>query len=197
VFVWYSVVGGHMVEFLPYFQGRGYRPKSSYVNYIFPIQERRKWMRSFHREIRRQADGRESVDKLIAETKPDLVIRVIDAMLDDSGTRHFANFPNRGLISNLPDEATVELPARIYRRGFVGEAYGELPPILRSWILRVLDVQELTLEAAMTGSRRALRQALIADPMIFSFEEADAIIDDLIRTEGDDLPEVWRNGGRR
>jgi alpha-galactosidase/6-phospho-beta-glucosidase family protein len=43
----------------------------------------------------------------------------------------------------------------------------------------------------MTGSRTALRQALIADPMTVSIEDADHIIDDLLAAEKDDLPAIW------
>ena len=145
-----------MVEFLPYFQGRGHNPAESYVNYVFPIQERRKWMREFNEEIRRQADGQEPVTALIRDTKPDLVIRLAGSVLEDAGETHFVNFPNRGNITNLPDGAMVELPARIFSRRYEGEMFGEMPPVLRSWLLRVVDVQELTLEAAMTGNRRTL-----------------------------------------
>ena len=197
IFGWYATAGGHMVEFLPYFQGKGFEPSASYVTHVFPIDERRKWMKSFNEEIRRQADGTEPVDKLIAATKPDLVVRVADAMIDGGGETHFVNFPNRGHISNLPDGAVVELPATFGKDGFTPGIYGEMPPVLRSWLLRVIDAQELTLEAAMTGSRRALRHALMVDPLTFSFETADRVIDELIRAEGDDLPPMWRNGGLR
>lgn len=192
VFGFYSAIGGHMIEFLPYFQGRGRNPEESYVSRIFPIEERRKWMGEFNDEIRQQADGRQPVTELIAKTKPDLVVRLANSILDNAGDRHFVNFPNRGHIPNLPENAMIELPARIYADRYEGEVFGEMPPVLRSWMLRVVDVQELTLEAAMTGSRQALRQALAADPLTVSLEDAEHIIDDLLAAEADDLPEVWR-----
>jgi len=191
VFGFYSAMGGHMVEFLPYFQGRGSRPEESYVNYVFPIEERRKWVREFNEEIRRQADGKEPVTKLVEETRPDLVIRIASSVLDDSGEVHYVNFPNRGHITNLPDGAMIELPARIYADRYEGEAFGEMPRVLRSWLLRVIDTQELTLEAAMTRDRRLLRQALVADPLTVSIEDADHIIEDLLAAESEDLPPGW------
>jgi alpha-galactosidase len=189
---WYSPVGGHMVEFLPYFQGHGRNLAESYVSYVFPIQERRKWMKEFNEEVRRQADGKESIAELIRDTKPDLVIRLADSVLDDAGETHFVNFPNRRNISNLPAGAIVELPARIFSRYYEGAKFGEMPPVLRSWLLRVLDVQELTLEAAMTGNRRTLVQALVADPLTVSIEDAEHVVEDLLRAERDDLPAIWR-----
>jgi len=196
VFGFYSVIGGHMVEFIPYFQGRGWRPEESYVTYVFEIDERRKWMREFREEVHKQAAGEWPVDKLIAETKPDLVIRLADSVLDDDGKVHYVNFPNRGNITNLPDGAIIELSARVYADRYEGEIFGEMPRVLRSWLLRVIDVQELTLEAAMTGDRRLLRQALVADPLTASIEDADHIIDDLFAAEGEDIPAIWRSGGQ-
>ena len=192
IFGWYSPIGGHMVEFLPYFQGHGLKPQESYVNHIFEIAERRKWMRLFNEEIRRQATGQEPIDKLIAETKPDLVIHLAHSALNNAGATHFVNFPNRGHISNLPEGATIELPARIYADRYEGENFGEMPPVLRSWLLRIIDTQELTLEAAVTGNRKTLRQALVADPLTVSIEDADHIIDELFKAEQDDLPPLWR-----
>jgi len=192
LFGWFSLVGGHMVEFLPYYQGHGSNPAESYTNHIFEIEERRKWMRSFNEEIRRQAAGQEPIDGLIRDTRTDLAIKLADSILDNAGDRHFVNIPNRGYISNLPDEAIVELPARIYADRYEAEPFGEMPPVLRSWLLRIIDTQELTLEAAMTGSRKALHQALIADPLTVSIEDADHIIDDMLEAEKDDLPAIWR-----
>ena len=82
-------------------------------------------MKSFNEEIRRQADGQESVSKLIEATKPDLVIRLADSILDDAGDVHYINFPNRGHITNLPDGAIIELPARIYADRYEADVFGE------------------------------------------------------------------------
>lgn len=192
VFGYYSAIGGHMIEFVPYFQGRGTHPEKSFVSHVFEIDERRKWMREFNAEIRRQAAGEESITRLINETKPDLVIRIANSIMDNTGDVHYVNLPNRGNITNLPEGSIVEVPARIYADHFVGEVFGELPIVLRSWILRVIDVQELTLLSAMTGDRRLLRQALVADALTVSIEDADRIIDDLFKAEGDDIPSIWR-----
>jgi alpha-galactosidase len=192
VFGVYSAIGGHMVEFLPYFQGRGLKPEESYVSHVFEIDERRKWMREFNEEIRQQADGAAPITQLIEKTRPDLVVRIANSILDDAGDIHYVNFPNAGNITNLPEGAMIELPARIYADRYEGEAFGDMPLVLRSWLLRIVDVQELTLQAAMTGDRQLLRQALVIDPLTVSIEDAEHIIDDLLAAEADDLPAVWR-----
>jgi len=159
---------------------------------VFEIAERRKWMGEFTAEVRAQADGVQPVSDLIEKTRPDLVIRIADSVMDNSGDVHYVNFPNSGHISNLPDDAVIELPARIYADRYEAEPFGEMPRVLRSWLLRVIDAQELTLEAAMTGDRSLLRQALAVDPLTVSIEDSEHIIEDLMREEHDDLPPIWR-----
>ncbi len=191
IFGFYSAIGGHMVEFLPWFQGHGVNPDESYTLQVFEIDERRKWMKSFNEEIRAQADGTMPVSELIAKTKPDLAIRLANSVLDDDGAVHYVNFPNRGHITNLPDNAVIELPARIYADRYEADPFGPMPPVLRSWLLRVIDTQELALEAIRTQDRRLLRQALVADPLTVSIEDADHIIEALFEAEGDDIPDGW------
>jgi alpha-galactosidase len=193
VFGYYCAIGGHMTEFLPYFQGHGSNPQESYTNYLFQISERRKWMKEFHQEIEEQAAGTRSVDDLIDNTHPDLTIRIANSVLDDSGEAHHVTFPNHGHITNLPESTMVELMARVYRDRFEGEVFGDMPRVLRGWMMRVADVQELTLEAALSGDSRLLRQALAADPLTVSLEDTDHIIADLIAAEGDDIPPSFRN----
>ena len=120
------------------------------------------------------------------------MIHLAHSALNNAGATHFVNFPNQGHIPNLPNGATIELPARIYADRYEGEMFGEMPPVLRSWLLRIIDTQELTLEAAVTGNRKTLRQALVADPLTVSIEDADHIIDELFKAEHDDLPPLWR-----
>lgn len=191
IFGFYSAVGGHMIEFLPWFQGHGLHPEKSYTCEVFEIAERRKWMKSFNEEIRAQATGDMAIDALIAETRPDLAIRIANSVMDDSGDTHFANFPNNGHISNLPNEAMIELPIRMYADRFEADPFGPMPPLLRTWLLRVIEVQEMTLEAIRTYDRQLLRQALIADPMTVSIEDTDSILADLFEAERDDLPSEW------
>jgi alpha-galactosidase len=63
------------------------------------------------------------------------------------------NVPNYGLISNLPEGASVEVPCLVDKNGVQPIAVGSLPPHLAALMQTNLNVQALTVEAALTGKR--------------------------------------------
>lgn len=99
------------------------------------------------------------------------------------------NVRNRGFIANLPDEAIVEAPAFLNAAGVHGVQVGALPRALASIMRREVDIQALTVEAAVHGDRRAALQALLLDPHIHSYAQATYLLDDLLRTHARYLPQ--------
>jgi len=76
------------------------------------------------------------------------------------------NTINQGLVPNLPSSVAVEVPAVIGSEGVRPVGIGNLPPGLAAVLARHAMVEELTAEAATTGSRDLLRQAMTADPLL-------------------------------
>lgn len=102
------------------------------------------------------------------------------------------NVPNHGLISNLPQGATVEVPCLVDKNGVQPVAVGELPPHLAALMQTNLNVQGLTVEAALTGKREHIYHAAMLDPHTAAELDLDQIwnlVDDLIEAHGDWLPE--------
>ena len=72
------------------------------------------------------------------------------------------NVPNTGLISNIPTEgASVEVPCLVDKNGVQPMAVGELPPHLAAIMQTQLNVQNLTVEAAL--HRRARTHLLLGN----------------------------------
>jgi alpha-galactosidase len=102
------------------------------------------------------------------------------------------NVPNNGLISNLPQGCTVEVPCLVDKNGVQPVAVGELPPQLAGLMQTNLNVQGLTVEAALTGKREHIYHAAMLDPHTAAELDLDQIwhlVDDLIEAHGDWLPE--------
>ncbi|RIK51504.1 MAG: alpha-glucosidase/alpha-galactosidase [Chloroflexi bacterium] len=102
------------------------------------------------------------------------------------------NVPNHGLISNLPQGASVEVPCLVDKNGVQPVAIGELPPHLAALMQTNLNVQGLTVEAALTGKREHIYHAAMLDPHTaaeLSLEQIWNLVDDLIEAHGDWLPE--------
>jgi alpha-galactosidase len=101
------------------------------------------------------------------------------------------NVPNNGLISNLPQGASVEVPCLVDKNGVQPIAIGELPPHLAALMQTNLNVQGLTVEAALTGKREHIYHAAMLDPHTAAELDLDQIwhlVDDLIEAHGDWLP---------
>lgn len=75
------------------------------------------------------------------------------------------NVANRGLITNLPSGCCVEVPCLVGGAGVQPCVVGDLPPQLAALNRACVSVQELTTEAALTGSVDALQQAMLVDPL--------------------------------
>ncbi|MCS7059567.1 MAG: alpha-glucosidase/alpha-galactosidase [Anaerolineae bacterium] len=97
--------------------------------------------------------------------------------------------PNGGCIGNLPAGAVVEVPAVVNRLGVHGASVGDLPAGLAALLRREIDIQELTVEAAVRGDRSAALQALLLDPHIHSYTQAEHLLDDLLRAHAKHLPQ--------
>jgi len=103
-----------------------------------------------------------------------------------------ANVPNNGLIDNLPQGCCVEVPCVVDKNGITPVKVGMLPPQLAAVIQTNINVQSLTVEAALTKKREHIYQAAMMDPHTgaeLSLDQIWSLVDDLIEAHGDWLPE--------
>jgi alpha-galactosidase len=103
----------------------------------------------------------------------------------------YGNVPNRGLIDNLPQECIVEVPCVVDRNGVQPTRVGKLPPHLAALMQTNINVQALTVEAALTRKREHIYHAAMLDPHTAAELDLDqiwALVDDLIEAHGDWLP---------
>ena len=103
--------------------------------------------------------------------------------------------PNDGLIDGLPRGAGVEVPALVDRFGVRPLRVGALPPQLAALNRQFLNVVELTVQAAVEGDPRLLRQAAMLDPhtaATLTVGQIWALCDDLVAAHGTALPEALR-----
>ena len=173
----------HIGEYLPY--ATEYCPMHGYD---FEAAERYK-METWER-IGRMVRGEEPVTDLISRRSGERAFDIISGILTDSNHSELAvNIRNDGLISNLPQDAIVEVPAVVGSDGIAGVGIGKLPMGIAALCRTQIGVQELVVEAAVTGDRRTALQALLADPVIPGFHAAEKILDELLALEADYLPQ--------
>ncbi|MDJ1433669.1 alpha-galactosidase [Halostagnicola sp. A-GB9-2] len=119
--------------------------------------------------------------------------RIIHSLETGEPRRMNLNVPNDGrLITNLPDDALVEVPCHVDRTGVHPCAVGELPPQLAALNRSNVNVQSLAVDAALEPDEETLRQALKLDPLtaaVCTLEEIDGMVDDLLEANAEYVPE--------
>ena len=104
----------------------------------------------------------------------------------------YGNVENKGLIDNLPQGHCVEVPVLVDKSGLQPTKIGALPPQLAAIMQTSCNVQQLTVEAALTGKREHIYHAAAMDPHTaaeLSLDQIWSLVDDLIAAHGKWLPE--------
>jgi alpha-galactosidase len=103
----------------------------------------------------------------------------------------YGNVGNDGLIDNLPAGCCVEVPCLVDANGVQPTHVGALPPQLGAIMQTNINVQELTVDAALTGKRQYVYNAAMLDPHTaaeLDLRQIRALVDDLIAAHGEWLP---------
>jgi alpha-galactosidase len=99
------------------------------------------------------------------------------------------NMLNNGAIANLPPDVFVEGPAHVDSTGCRLLSVGGLPRPLAAFCRRDIEVCEMTVEAAVSGERRLVLQAMLLDPVIDSVANAENVFDAMLKANADYLPQ--------
>jgi alpha-galactosidase len=181
----------HLSEYVPYYIKRDYPELIDQLN--IPLDE---YPRRCERQIaqwdsmrERLVNGNGTIEhnrsheygSLIIHSQETGIPRVI-----------YGNVPNNGLIDNLPQGCSVEVPCLVDKSGIQPTKIGTLPPQLAALMQTNINVQSLTVEAALTCKREHIYHAAMLDPHTAAelpLDQIWSLVDDLIEAHGDWLPE--------
>jgi alpha-galactosidase len=109
----------------------------------------------------------------------------------DNGNRYVLslNVPNDGYISNLKQDAIVEIPAIVGADRIYGLGIGALPTAIAAILELQLYIMDLVVEAAVNGNRQTALEALIVDPNVPDPATADKILDEMLLAQAELLPQ--------
>lgn len=194
---------GHASEYVPYFRKtsqmvneelspRFKNPKDDWFDFARTGGYLRECLERVHRadqEFRDLIDGTKS---LPTERTHEYGSYIIEAMETNRPTRINGNIPNTRLITNLPDGSCVEVPCLVDSNGVQGVVVGDLPTQLAAVNRTNINVQELTVEASLTGNKDAIHYAVMMDPLtsaICTLPQIHAMVDELFEAEAKWLPQ--------
>ena len=180
----------HNAEYTPYFI------KDKYPELIdrfkIPLDE---YPRRCIEQIKGWNEMRESLlqDSRIEHKKThEFASYIINAVMNDTPYRIHGNVLNTGLITNLPQNACVEVPCMIDRNGINPCYVGDLPEQCAALNRTNINVQLLTIKAAETLKKEYIYMAAMMDPHTsseLSIDDIVALCDDLIVAHKGWLPE--------
>lgn len=111
------------------------------------------------------------------ERSKEYASRIIEAISTDTPYKIGGNVINTGLIDNLPKEACVEVPCLVDGNGIHPTHVGSLPVQCAAMNMTNINVQLLTIEAAITGNKEHIYHAAMLEPHTSS----ELSIDDIIK----------------
>ena len=114
---------------------------------------------------------------------------ILESLQHDRRQWYSVNLPNRSAVSNLPCDSILEVPAAAGVDGFIPLPIGEIPPPITAILLRRLAAVEATVEAALTGNRKLLAEALVLDGGVTDHSVAERLTEDLLRAHANHLPQ--------
>ena len=187
----------HHAEYNPWYIGKRDERGDAVERYHVPIGEyldRVAHNLDEFAETKRALDAGESFE---IERSGEYAATIIDAMTTRVPARIVVNAMNDGaLIPNLDAGACVEVPGMVDGLGVHPIAMGPLPLHLAAYVRGAVDMQALTVRAALERDRDAVGHAVMTDPIVQShltLEDAWRLTEAMIEAEAEWLP-AWLGG---
>jgi len=188
---------GHASEYLPYFRKNAQMVNEELVpKFTDPIngwfdfgrtggylRHCFSWLAEAQKEYQQLLEGA----KELPDTRThEYGSYILEAMETNQPIRINGNVPNYGLIDNLPRGCCVEVPCLVDANGVQPTAVGALPTQLAALNRTNINVQELTVEAALTGDTEAIHHAVMLDPLtaaVCTLPQIHAMVDEMLEAE--------------
>lgn len=189
---------GHLSEYVPWYRKRTgdirkWISLDSWINgetggYLRVCKEGRNWFKT-------------EFPKWMKEIPPPITAQdrshehasyMIESLMTGRCYRGHFNVVNRGSISNLPDDAVVELPGYVDRNGISIPRIGELPLGCAGVCNASITVQRLAVQAAVEGNAALLKQAAMLDPLtgaVCDPNEISQMVDEMLVAQARWLPQ--------
>jgi 6-phospho-beta-glucosidase len=118
--------------------------------------------------------------------------QLLNAHFNDLNETHVVNTRNSGAVKEWPADWVLELPAKVRKSGITPIPTEPLPPACFGLIAAVKSYELLTVEAAVHGDRDSAYQALLVNPIGPKGDKVQAVLDDMLETHREYLPQFWK-----
>ena len=177
----------HVAEFFPGFLTEVSTLGKRWGVELTSIAEREAWEARYLAEL----DARMARDEISGLPSGEMVHTVIRCLLTGDPAHLPLNIPNAGQCPDLPPDVVVESMCTVDGDGIRGRDAAVAPPLLAEQLRRVSASQELTITAALRGSREAVFEAMLLDPLAgrLDYDQVAQMTSELIDATREWLPQ--------
>lgn len=178
----------HNADLVPWFLPH----EDEIERFRIPVDE---YLRRSERNLGAYAEVRRKLaagEPLGIDRGPEYAPQIVHSIETGTPRTVYGNVRNAGCIENLPEDACVEVPCLVDRVGVQPTSVGSLPPGPAALNRLYANVCELTVRAALEGSRTLVYQAALMDPATaaaLTTDQVVAVCDELIEAHAEHLPE--------
>lgn len=142
-------------------------------------------------ECQRIAAAQTAEDTTIeAGEHAEFIVQLAGALAYNTYERMLLIVKNEGAIANLDDDAMVEVPCIVSKRGYEPLCMGKIPYFQKGLIEQQVAVEKLVVDAYEEKSYQKLWQAMTLSKTVPSASVAKQILDEMIAVNGDWWPEL-------
>ncbi|TCT42822.1 alpha-glucosidase/alpha-galactosidase [Martelella mediterranea] len=189
---------GHLSEYLPWYRKRPdeinrWIDMSEWIHgetggYLRHTAENRNWFETEYDEFLK--DAAKPIDP--AKRSSEHASYILEGLETGRVYRGHFNQKNNGVITNLPDDAIIESPGFVDRFGLNMVAGITLPEACAATCMSSINVQRMSVHAAVTGDIDLLKLAMLHDPLVGAVctpEEVWQMVDEMVVAQTEWLPQ--------
>jgi alpha-galactosidase len=183
----------HIAEFFPHFINEATGWGAQYGLRLTSIQDRQEMEISARQRIESVLRGETDLKPYMADVSGEAANRIIRAVACGEKYLGIMNLPNLGQVTNLPKDAVVETYGVIDSTGPHTVTYGAVPAGVQNILEHHIRQQEMTVEAALTGSRELALQVLLNDPLSsrLTIPQAEQMLEEMLTANQAYLPNFY------
>jgi alpha-galactosidase/6-phospho-beta-glucosidase family protein len=176
----------HLVEFFSSFLTEESGWGSRWGVELTSMDDRRAWLAHYQQEFAQL----QAANEIPRSPSGEMVHTIIDAMQRDRPRHLPLNIANHGQVPDVPSAAVVESIVTVDGMGVRGRDVTRLPRVLAEQVRRVSAEQELVVEAAISGDRSTVLDAMSIDPLAsrLDYDELARMTDEMLSATARWLP---------
>jgi alpha-galactosidase len=185
----------HIAEFFPHFINEATGWGAEYGIRLTSIADRMGMEMFARMMIESMLRGETDLKPFMDDVSTEAANKIIHAITTGDKYMGIMNLPNTQQVTNLPGDAVVETYGVIDSTGAHALTYGKVPAGLQNILEHHVRQQEMTIEAAMVGSRETALQVLLNDPLSsrLTIPQAKQMLDELLEANKQYLPKFFES----